>query len=153
VEPAGFAHLLSSWTEKGRPLRLVQQSVAKDDPDPKAISPYGLYVPELDQTWLRFVDGRPVSGITTRFLGWCTEKLKAIGKKFLLLIWDPRAATQSNTLERWANHRRDNNMVRGDFANFTKPWQYNKHEFDAEEVSGSDPLSPTTLRVRRVSSN
>lgn len=42
---------LSSWTEKGKPLRLIQQSVDKDDPDPKAISCYGLYVPELDQTW------------------------------------------------------------------------------------------------------
>ncbi|MDP9439645.1 MAG: hypothetical protein M3P49_13050 [Actinomycetota bacterium] len=37
-----------------------------------------------------FVDGRPVSGVTTRFLSWCTEKkLEAVGKKeVLLLIWD-----------------------------------------------------------------
>ena len=33
--------------------------------------------------------GRPLSGITTRFLRWCTEKkLEAIGKKVVLLIWD-----------------------------------------------------------------
>jgi hypothetical protein len=58
---------LSSFSEQGKPLRLVQQSVAKDDPDPKAISCYGLYLPQLDgQTWLRFVDGRPVSSITRR---------------------------------------------------------------------------------------
>jgi hypothetical protein len=38
---------LSSFSEKGKPLRLMQHSVAKDDPDPKAISCYGLYVPEL----------------------------------------------------------------------------------------------------------
>jgi len=43
-------------------MRLVEQSLAKDDPDPKAISCYGLYLPELEETWLRFVDGRPVSG-------------------------------------------------------------------------------------------
>ncbi len=61
---------LSSWAEESKPMRLVQQSVAKDDPDPKAISCYGLYLPEFDQTWVRFVDGRPVSGITTRFLRW-----------------------------------------------------------------------------------
>ena len=36
-------------------------SVAKDDPEPKAISCYGLYLPEIERTWLRFVDGRPVS--------------------------------------------------------------------------------------------
>jgi hypothetical protein len=46
---------LSSWAQEGKPMRLVQQSVAKDDPDPKAISCYGLYVPELDRTWSRFV--------------------------------------------------------------------------------------------------
>jgi hypothetical protein len=48
---------LSSWAEEGKPTRLVQQSLAKDDPEPKAISCYGLYLPELDETWLRFVDG------------------------------------------------------------------------------------------------
>jgi hypothetical protein len=69
---------LHSWSEKGEPLRQVEQSVAKDDPDPKAVSCYGLYLPELDpEVWLRFVDGRPVSGITTRFLSWCSEKLEA----------------------------------------------------------------------------
>ena len=51
-------------------MRLIEQSVAKDDPseDTKAISCYGLYVPELEKMWVRFVDGRPVSAITTRFL-------------------------------------------------------------------------------------
>jgi len=42
---------LSSFSEEGKPMRLLQQSVAKDDPEPKAISCYGLYLPELDQTW------------------------------------------------------------------------------------------------------
>jgi hypothetical protein len=56
-------------------LRLIEQSVAKDDPDPKAISCYGLYVPELEKMWVRFVDGRPVSAITTRFLWWCCQKV------------------------------------------------------------------------------
>jgi hypothetical protein len=45
-------------------------------------------VPELDQTWLRFVDGRPVSAITTRFLEWSCEKLEVGGRKILLFIWD-----------------------------------------------------------------
>ena len=65
---------LYAWGEDGEPLRLEQRPVAKDEPDPKAISCYGLYLPELDeQTWLRFVEGRPVSGVTTRFLSWCSE--------------------------------------------------------------------------------
>ncbi len=58
---------LSGWAEEGKPLPLIQKSVAKDDPEPKAISCYGLYVPQLDgKRWLRFVDGRPVSSITTQ---------------------------------------------------------------------------------------
>jgi hypothetical protein len=81
---------LSSWAEEGKPLRLLQKSVAKDDPSgaTKAISCYGLYLPEIDQTWIRFVDGRPVSSITTQFLSWCCEKLQAAGKKAVVLIWD-----------------------------------------------------------------
>jgi hypothetical protein len=44
--------ILSSWAEEGKPLRLIHKSVAKDDPEPKAISCYGLYVPQLDkETW------------------------------------------------------------------------------------------------------
>ena len=27
---------LNSWSEEGSPLRLIQKSVAKDDPEPKA---------------------------------------------------------------------------------------------------------------------
>jgi hypothetical protein len=92
---------LSSWAEEGKPLRLIQQSVARDDPEPKAISCYGLYLPEFDQTWLRFVDGRPVSSITTQFLSWSCEKLEAVGKKILLLIWDNASWHISRELRRW----------------------------------------------------
>jgi hypothetical protein len=87
---------LNSWAEEGKPLRLIQRSVAKDDPEPKAVSCYGLYLPEIGDTWLRFVDGRPVSSITTQFLGWCAEKLEAAGKKkkVMVIIWDnARAGT------------------------------------------------------------
>jgi len=70
-----------SFSEEGEPLRLVEQSLEKDDPDPKAISCYGLYTPELGRTWQRFVDGRSVSGITTRFLEWCSQKLEEFGKR------------------------------------------------------------------------
>jgi hypothetical protein len=99
---------LSSWSEQGNPLRLVQRSIAKDEPDPKAISCYGLYLPALDRTWLRFVDGRPVSGVTTRFLEWSCEKLEALGKKVLLLIWDNASWHTSKEARRWlGSHNRE----------------------------------------------
>jgi transposase len=37
---------------------------------------------------LRFVDGRPISALTTRFLGWCCDRLQAEGTTALLLVWD-----------------------------------------------------------------
>jgi hypothetical protein len=92
---------LHSFSEASEPLRLVEQSVAKDDPEPKAISCYGLYMPELKQTWLRFVDGRPVSGITARFLEWCCRKLATLGKKVLVLIWDHASWHISREVRRW----------------------------------------------------
>jgi transposase len=100
---------LHSFSEAGEPLRLVEQSVAKDDPDPKAISCYGLYMPELEgQTWLRFVDGRPVSAITTRFLEWCRQKLETLGKKALVLIWDNASWHISREVRRWiGSHNRE----------------------------------------------
>ena len=107
---------LSSWTEEGKPLRLLQKSVAKDDPDPKAICCYGPYLPELDQTWLRFVDGRPVSSVTTQFLGWCCEELEeAAGKKVLVLIWDNASWHICRELSRrWLRKRKREVKVSGD---------------------------------------
>jgi hypothetical protein len=92
---------LSSFSEGGKPHRMIQRSVAKDYPEPKAISCYGLYLPRLGDTWLRFVDGRPVSSITTRFLSWCCGELEAAGKRVLLLIWDNASWHISKEVRRW----------------------------------------------------
>ncbi len=101
---------LSSFSEEGKPLRLIQQSVAKDDPSgaTKAISCYGLYLPQIGDTWLRFVDGRPISSITTRFLEWSLEKLEEIGKKVVVLIWDNASWHVSREVRRWlGRHNRE----------------------------------------------
>ena len=98
---------LKAWAEEDSPPRLIQRSVAKDDPEPKAISCYGVHLPSLERTWVRFVDGRPVSSITTRFLRWCCEELEALGKKALLLIWDNASWHVSKEVRRWlGSHNR-----------------------------------------------
>ena len=77
--------------ERPEHLRLIEQTVPKDDSDPKALACYGLLVRTTnapEQTWLRFVDGRPVSVVTLSFLDWCCAKLAAQGKAVLLLVWD-----------------------------------------------------------------
>jgi DDE superfamily endonuclease len=107
---------LHAWATPDRPLRLVEQAVAKDDPDPKALACYGLLVrtwpdghdaPAREETWLRFVDGRPVSTITTRFLDWSCGKLAAAGKAALLLVWDNASWHISKEVRAWiAAHNR-----------------------------------------------
>ena len=98
---------LHSFSEEGDALRLVEQSLEKDDSDPKAISCYGLYLPELQRSWLRFVDGRPVSTITTQFLEWCCQKLEELGKKVWVLIWDNASWHISHQVRRWiGSHNR-----------------------------------------------
>jgi hypothetical protein len=90
---------LHTWTDE--PLRLVEQSVAKHDPDPKALACYGLLLPATDELWLRFVDGRPVSAITTQFLADCCTRLVARDKTALLLIWDNASWHISKQVKRW----------------------------------------------------
>lgn len=99
---------LSSWAEADQPLRLVERAVATDDPDPKALACYGLLVRSAqpgggwqEQTWLRFVAGRPVSAITTEYLAWCCAKLAAAGKEALLLIWDNASWHVSRAVRAW----------------------------------------------------
>jgi DDE superfamily endonuclease len=98
-----------AWTATGQPLRLVEQTVAKDDP--KAVACYGLLVrwwedpaaaaDPTEALWLRFVDGRPISGVTTPFLAWCCAKLAAAGKTALLLVWDNASWHISQEVQTW----------------------------------------------------
>jgi transposase len=82
-------------------MRLLEKEPTKDDPEPKALSCYGLYLPHMAQTWLRFVDGRPESAITTQFLGWCCHRLQQRGKEALLLIWDNASWHKSHRVRDW----------------------------------------------------
>ena len=92
---------LSAWAEPDRPLRLVEQAVSTADPDPKALACYGLWLPALAETWLRFVDDRPVSALTTQFLAWCCDELAARGKTALLLVWDNAGWHVSHEVRDW----------------------------------------------------
>ena len=98
-------------------MRLVEQTVAAADPDPKALACYGLLLRRQttgasDDLWLRFVDGRPISALTTRFLTtrfltWCCDRLAATGVTTLVLVWDNAVWHVSGILRRWL---RDHNQ-------------------------------------------
>src|SRR5258707_118409 len=86
---------------------LTEQAVAKEDPDPKALACYGLLLRRAQQqgqdeaVWLRFVDGRPVSALTTQFLDWCCPKLEALGVPVWGLIWDNASWHVSRAVRTW----------------------------------------------------
>lgn len=113
---------LHTWSDTDHPLRLVEQTVAKQttaDPDAarKAIACYGLLVrdyaaatPVPEAMWLRFVAQRPVSGITTRFLAWCCEQATARSKTALLLVWDNASWHISKEVRLWL--RQHNRQVK-----------------------------------------
>ena len=94
-----------AWTEADRPLRLVEQAVPKGEP--QALACYGVLARRWDaagrheEAWLRFVDGRPVSGLTTRFLAWCTERLAARRTRVLVLVWDNASWHLSREVRGW----------------------------------------------------
>src|SRR5687767_6885748 len=88
VEQGGFAHLaqlqprgqaLAPHRALGRQRRSRSQS---------HLLLWALCAAAPTNVEIRFVEGRPVSGMTTRFLSWCSGKLYARGKKVWLLIWD-----------------------------------------------------------------
>ena len=98
---------LRAWAGD-QPLRLVQREADKSDPDPKALSCYGLLRGDTGGMLLRFVAGRPVSQVTEDYLGWLCARLGAEGKTALLLVWDNASWHVSKRVRAWikAHNRR-----------------------------------------------
>jgi hypothetical protein len=108
---------MHAWADADSELRLIEQTAPKDDPDRKALACYGLLVscpaaPETlpEQVWLRFVEDRPVSAVTTQYLAWCCDKLTQLGKTALLMIWDNASWHVSQEVRTWL--REHNRTVR-----------------------------------------
>ena len=88
---------MHAWSED--PLRLVQRTRRREDAEPAALACYGVYVPKwagevsgsmlkASSMLLRFVDGRPVSHVTTAFLAWASRRMSARGVRVWVLVWD-----------------------------------------------------------------
>jgi hypothetical protein len=62
---------LHAWAPSGEPFRLIEREADSDEEAPKALACYGVYLPEAatseSDMLLRFVEGRPVSDVTTTF--------------------------------------------------------------------------------------
>ena len=97
---------LQTWTDN-KPLRLIQNEPDRQDPEPKAVACYGVLRTDTQGLLLRFVDGRPVSAVTTQFLQWVTDRLAAAGKTALLMVWDQASWHVSQAVRAWLKaHKR-----------------------------------------------
>ena len=99
---------MHAWMGEATPLRLVERAVPQADPDPKALSCYGLLRADTGGMLLRFVSGRPVSQVTEDYLDWVCNRLAAEKKKALLLVWDNASWHLSKRVRAWIkghNHR------------------------------------------------
>jgi transposase len=95
---------MHAWATAGERLRLEMHAAARDDPDPKALACYGLWLPALpagERLLLRFVDGRPVSAVSCAFLAWASERLAADGVRVLALLWDNASWHTSRAVRSW----------------------------------------------------
>ncbi len=93
---------MHDWTAD-KPLRLIEQSLEKDDPDPKAIACYGLDLrrQEKQEVWLRFVEGNPKSDPTIQFMSWVLEKTTQERISVLVMFWDHASWHKSKLVRSW----------------------------------------------------
>jgi hypothetical protein len=96
-----------------RALRLMQKSKDKDEKEPVALACYGVWLTKQQQMLLRFVKGRPVSPVTTEFLGWVCARLEAQGTRVWALIWDNASWHKSQTVRRWIRQHNARCKVEG----------------------------------------
>jgi hypothetical protein len=91
---------LHAWAED-KPVRLREMTLPKEEADPKAVACYGILRADMQEVLVRFVDGRPVSPVTTAFLTGVGALLKADGKKALLRVWDNASWHVSKEVRSW----------------------------------------------------
>ncbi|MCC6192765.1 MAG: transposase [Anaerolineales bacterium] len=98
---------LHSWAEADAPLRLLELTRPTDDHEPKALACYGVLVRRPgcpatpERMLLRFVDGRPVSAVTSDFLQWACQRLARQKVKVWVLIWDNASWHVSQAVRTW----------------------------------------------------
>lgn len=119
---------LHTWTP-GEPLRLHskgkdskekhRKTASEHTGEPEALACYGLLRADTQEMMLRFVEGRPVSGVTIEFLEWLTTTLAQEGHRVLVLVWDNARWHTSRAVTEWIkehNRRKKEQGRRGEDA-------------------------------------
>lgn len=97
------APALHAWTSD-QPLRLLEHTLASNDPEPKALACYGLLVRQAQQVeslQLRFVVGQPKGAYTIQFLEWVCQRLATQPIQALCLVWDNASWHTSQPVRAW----------------------------------------------------
>jgi hypothetical protein len=87
--------------------------------EPEALACYGLLRADTQEMLLRFVKGRPVSGVTIAFLEWLTTILAHEGQRVLVMAWDNARWHTSGAVKEWIkahNQRLKKQEQRGEKA-------------------------------------
>lgn len=101
---------LHIWTE-GKALALELKTPSQSKTVPKALACYGILRKDTGEMLLRFVEGRPVSGVTTQFLQWLLDLLGAQGKQVFVMFWDNASWHVSWEVQKWIKEH--NGRVKG----------------------------------------
>jgi hypothetical protein len=91
---------LQAWSDD-TPVRLVDTTVPAQNPEGKAVACDGLSGPRAHPRLGRFVQGRPVSGVTCTLLAWLATYVTAQGKRALVLIGDHASGHVRQTVRAW----------------------------------------------------
>jgi len=93
---------MHAWSFERR-LRLHELPHDRREQEPKALACYGVLFRQQqeDRMLLRFVEGRPVSRSTCRFLEWVSQRLAAVGTRVWALIWDNASWHRSREVRQW----------------------------------------------------
>jgi transposase len=91
---------LHAWTD-GKPLKVQLLCPDDNDPDPDAIACYGLLRPDTRKVVCRFIEDRPLAGLTIQFLDRICWGVAREGKKVLIVVWDEASWHTADTVSLW----------------------------------------------------
>jgi transposase len=91
---------LDTWTD-GPPMKVQLLTADDNDPDPDAISCYGMLRNDTHKVMVRFVEDRPLGDITIQFLDWVCWSVAKEGKKVLIVIWDDASWHRAEAVSSW----------------------------------------------------
>jgi transposase len=97
---------MHAWTD-GPPMKVQLLKADENDPDPDAISCYGMLRNDTHKVMLRFVEDRPLGDVTIQFLSWVCERVGEEGKRVLIVVWDEASWHRADAVSAWVREHNE----------------------------------------------